>query len=124
MSPIASAIKYGGTGFVILNSKVRSPLAAAGGSEACSALITALRGNPKPTVALLNIGSEEIKGNDTIRAAAAMLQASPLNYVGFVEGDGIFLQDIDVVVCDGFVGNVALKTGEGVAKMIRQFLKE
>jgi glycerol-3-phosphate acyltransferase PlsX len=89
-----------------------------------SALITALRNDPKPTVALLNIGSEEIKGNDTIKAAAALLQASTLNYIGFVEGDGIFLSDIDVVVCDGFVGNVALKTGEGVAKMIRQFMKE
>ncbi|MGQ0528541.1 MAG: phosphate acyltransferase PlsX [Panacagrimonas sp.] len=89
-----------------------------------SALITAMRGESQPKVALLNIGSEEIKGNDTIKAAAALLQASTLNYIGFVEGDGIFLSDVDLVVCDGFVGNVALKTGEGVAKMIRQFLKE
>jgi phosphate acyltransferase len=89
-----------------------------------SALITAMRGEANPKVALLNIGSEEIKGNDTIKAAAALLQASSLNYIGFVEGDGIFLSDVDLVVCDGFVGNVALKTGEGVAKMIRQFLKE
>lgn len=89
-----------------------------------SALITAMLGEPRPRVALLNIGSEEIKGNDTIKAAAAMLQASSLNYIGFVEGDGIFLSDVDLVVCDGFVGNVALKTGEGVAKMIRQFMKE
>ncbi|MGQ0701214.1 MAG: phosphate acyltransferase PlsX [Panacagrimonas sp.] len=89
-----------------------------------SALITAMLGETRPRVALLNIGSEEIKGNDTIKAAAAMLQASGLNYIGFVEGDGIFLSDVDLVVCDGFVGNVALKTGEGVAKMIRQFLKE
>lgn len=89
-----------------------------------SALITAMRGETRPRVALLNIGSEEIKGNDTIKAAAVLLQASSLNYIGFVEGDGIFLSDVDLVVCDGFVGNVALKTGEGVAKMIRQFLKE
>lgn len=89
-----------------------------------SALITAMRGETRPRVALLNIGSEEIKGNDTIKAAATLLQASSLNYIGFVEGDGIFLSDVDLVVCDGFVGNVALKTGEGVAKMIRQFLKE
>ena len=89
-----------------------------------SALITAMHGKPQPTVALLNIGSEEIKGNDTIKAAAAMLQASSLNYIGFVEGDGVFLSEVDLVVCDGFVGNVALKTGEGVAKMIRHFLKE
>ncbi|MGQ0502883.1 MAG: phosphate acyltransferase PlsX [Panacagrimonas sp.] len=89
-----------------------------------SALITAMRGETRPRVALLNIGSEDIKGNDTIKAAATLLQASSLNYIGFVEGDGIFLSDVDLVVCDGFVGNVALKTGEGVAKMIRQFLKE
>ncbi len=89
-----------------------------------SALVTAMLGRQRPRVALLNIGSEEIKGSDTIRATAAMLQASSLNYIGYVEGDGIFLSDVDVVVCDGFVGNVALKTGEGVAKMIRQFLKE
>lgn len=89
-----------------------------------SALVTAVYGIEKPKVALLNIGAEEIKGNDTIKAAAALLQASPLNYIGFVEGDGIFLSDVDVVVCDGFAGNVALKTGEGVAKMIYQFIKE
>jgi glycerol-3-phosphate acyltransferase PlsX len=89
-----------------------------------SALITAMQGKPQPRVALLNIGSEEIKGNDVIKGAAALLQASSLNYIGFVEGDGIFLSDVDLVVCDGFVGNVALKTGEGVAKMIRQFLKD
>lgn len=89
-----------------------------------SALVTAVRGIDKPRVALLNIGAEEIKGNDTIKAAAARLQASALNYVGFVEGDGVFLSDVDVVVCDGFVGNVALKTGEGIAKLIRQFMRE
>ncbi len=89
-----------------------------------SALITAMHGKDRPTVALLNIGSEEIKGNDVIRGAAAHLQASGLNYIGFIEGDGIFLSEVDLVVCDGFVGNVALKTGEGVAKMIRHFLKE
>lgn len=89
-----------------------------------SALITAMQGKPRPRVALLNIGSEEIKGNDVIKGAAALLQASSLNYIGFVEGDGVFLSDVDLVVCDGFIGNIALKTGEGVAKMIRQFLKD
>ncbi len=89
-----------------------------------SALITAMQGKQQPKVALLNIGSEEIKGSDTIRTAAAMLQASSLNYIGYIEGDGVFLSDVDLVVCDGFVGNVALKTGEGVAKMIREFVKE
>ncbi len=89
-----------------------------------AALVTAVQGVEHPRVALLNIGSEEIKGNDIIKAAAARLQASALNYVGFVEGDGVFLSDVDVVVCDGFVGNVALKASEGVAKLIRQFMRE
>ena len=75
-------------------------------------------------LALLNIGEEEIKGNEVIKQAAQYLQASPLNYIGFVEGDGIFLKDVDVVVCDGFAGNIALKTGEGVAKLIYHFIKE
>jgi glycerol-3-phosphate acyltransferase PlsX len=75
-------------------------------------------------VALLNIGEEDIKGNDTIKAAAALLSASPLNYVGYIEGDGIFLHPVDVVVCDGFVGNVALKASEGVGKLVMQFMRE
>lgn len=89
-----------------------------------SALVTAVHGVERPRVALLNIGSEEIKGNEVIKRAAAMLQQLPINYVGFVEGDGVFFSDIHVVVCDGFVGNVALKTGEGVAKLIRQFMRQ
>ena len=89
-----------------------------------SALVTALHGTERPRVALLNIGEEEIKGNDTIKAASALLAASPLNYVGYLEGDGIFLHPADVVVCDGFVGNVALKAGEGVAKLIMHFMRE
>ncbi len=89
-----------------------------------SALVTALNGIERPRVALLNIGEEEIKGNDTIKQAAAMISASTLNYAGFIEGDGIFLHPADVVVCDGFVGNVALKAGEGVAKLITHFMRE
>jgi len=89
-----------------------------------SALATAADGVERPRVGLLNIGEEEIKGNEVIRQAAALIQASSLNYVGFVEGDGIFFNAADVVVCDGFAGNVALKTGEGVAKMIYEFMKE
>ncbi len=89
-----------------------------------AALVTATVGIERPRVALLNIGEEEIKGNEVIKRAAQLLQASPLNYIGFVEGDGIFLRDIDVVVCDGFAGNIALKTGEGVAKLIYHFIKE
>jgi glycerol-3-phosphate acyltransferase PlsX len=89
-----------------------------------SALVTAMHGIQRPRVALLNIGEEEIKGNDTIKLAAALLASSPLNYVGYIEGDGIFLHPADVVVCDGFVGNVALKAGEGVAKLVTHFMRE
>ena len=89
-----------------------------------SALVTAMRGVERPRVALLNIGEEEIKGNETIKRAAALLSASTLNYMGFIEGDGVFLNPVDVVVCDGFVGNIALKAGEGVAKLIAQFMRE
>jgi glycerol-3-phosphate acyltransferase PlsX len=89
-----------------------------------SALVTALHRIERPRVALLNIGEEEIKGNDTIKLAAALLAASPLNYTGYIEGDSIFLHPADVVVCDGFVGNVALKAGEGVAKLVTHFMRE
>lgn len=89
-----------------------------------SAMVAALERIERPRVALLNIGEEEIKGNETIKAAAALMQASPLNYIGFVEGDGIFHADVDLVVTDGFVGNVALKTGEGVARLVTHFLRE
>ena len=78
----------------------------------------------RPRVGLLNIGSEDIKGNEIVREAGELLASSGLNYVGFVEGDGIFHADVDVVVSDGFVGNVALKTMEGVARLISSFLKE
>lgn len=88
-----------------------------------TALVTALHGVGSPRVALLNIGEEEIKGNDAIKAASACLQKSGLNYTGYVEGDGIFRGEADVVVCDGFIGNIALKTGEGVAKLVRDFMK-
>jgi glycerol-3-phosphate acyltransferase PlsX len=78
----------------------------------------------RPRIGLLNIGHEDIKGNEVVREAGELLARSGLNYIGFVEGDGIFHADVDVVVSDGFVGNVALKTMEGVAKLIVQFLKE
>ena len=77
-----------------------------------------------PTVGLLNIGEEEIKGREEIKAAAKLLQQSGLNYIGFVEGDDIYKGSADVIVCDGFSGNIALKTSEGVARMISQFLRE
>ena len=87
-------------------------------------LAEAVDGVTRPRVALLNIGEEEIKGNDSIKEAARLLEASTLNYVGFVEADDIFLGDADVVVCDGFTGNVALKASEGTAKLISRFLRE
>lgn len=89
-----------------------------------SVLVTAMHGESAPRVGLLNIGEEEIKGSEAIQNAARMLADSELNYIGFVEGNDIYLGDVDVVVCDGFVGNVALKSSEGVAKLISQFLRE
>jgi glycerol-3-phosphate acyltransferase PlsX len=78
----------------------------------------------RPKVGLLNIGIEDIKGNEVVREAGALLARSNLNYCGYVEGDGIFHADIDVVVTDGFVGNVAIKTMEGVAGLIGSFLRQ
>jgi len=72
----------------------------------------------------LNIGSEDIKGNEVVKQAAELLRSSDLNFFGNIEGDDIFKGVTDVVVCDGFVGNVALKTAEGVAKMMGGFLRE
>ncbi len=89
-----------------------------------SILMSAVDGVDQPRVALLNIGHEDIKGNDTIREAAQMMRESNLNFVGFIEGNDIFTGDIDVVVCDGFVGNVAIKTSEGLAEMISHILRE
>ena len=77
-----------------------------------------------PRIALLNIGEEEIKGNETVKQAAALLSASQLNYVGFIEADRIPEQRADVVVCDGFTGNVALKSMEGTARLVRHFLRQ
>lgn len=84
------------------------------GSVAAEAL-----GVARPRVALLNIGTEDIKGNQQVKLAATLLQgARGLNYVGFIEGDGLYRGEADVVVCDGFVGNILLKSSEGLATMI------
>jgi glycerol-3-phosphate acyltransferase PlsX len=77
-----------------------------------------------PTVGLLNIGSEDIKGNEVVKQTAELLKASNLNFYGNVEGDDIYKGTTDLVVCDGFVGNVALKTSEGLANLMGSFLKE
>ncbi|MDP1997194.1 MAG: phosphate acyltransferase PlsX [Gallionella sp.] len=89
-----------------------------------STLVTALEHKPNPTIGLLNIGSEDIKGNEVVKQAAELLRASDLNFYGNVEGNDIFKGTTDVVVCDGFVGNVALKTTEGLAQMLGGFLRE
>ena len=81
-------------------------------------LASALHNKPNPTVALLNVGAEEIKGNENVKQAAALLSGSHLNYIGFAEGNDIFTGKIDVIVCDGFVGNIALKASEGVAEFL------
>ncbi|HEV2110991.1 MAG TPA: phosphate acyltransferase PlsX, partial [Gammaproteobacteria bacterium] len=89
-----------------------------------SALANAVYNIPKPRVGVLNIGEEEIKGNEKVKEAARLFTESHLNYIGFVEGDDIFSRDVDVVVADGFVGNVSLKTMEGLAKLISQIIRE
>lgn len=89
-----------------------------------STLVTALEHKPNPSVGLLNIGSEDIKGNEVVKQAAELLRGSDLDFYGNVEGNDIFKGTTDVVVCDGFVGNVALKTTEGLAQMLGGFLRE
>lgn len=92
-----------------------------------SALVSVLSNKESPTVGLLNIGEEVIKGNETIKKAGDLLRSAAksgdLNFFGNVEGNDIFKGTVDLVVCDGFVGNVALKTSEGLAAMILGFLK-
>ena len=88
-------------------------------------LSSVIDNNPSPKVALLNIGSEEIKGNEQIKAASQLLSKNKnINYVGFVEGDDIFKGNVDVIVCDGFMGNVVLKTIEGALKLVTFYAKK
>jgi glycerol-3-phosphate acyltransferase PlsX len=89
-----------------------------------SALVSALAGTERPRVGLLNVGEESIKGNEVVKQAGELLRASGLNFVGNVEGDDIYRGTADVIVCDGFVGNVALKTSEGLAQMLAGFIRE
>lgn len=86
-------------------------------------LVAAMEHKDAPTVGILNIGEEEIKGNEVVKAAAELLRSSGLNFIGNVEGDGIYKGEADVIVCDGFVGNVALKTSEGLAQMLASSLR-
>lgn len=87
-------------------------------------LVASVEGKARPTVGLLNIGEEDIKGNEVVKKAAELLRASGLNFLGNVEGNDIYKGTTDVVVCDGFVGNVALKASEGLAQMLATYLRE
>ncbi|NHZ69919.1 MAG: phosphate acyltransferase PlsX, partial [Thermotogales bacterium] len=88
-----------------------------------SVLAGAIDGNSSPRVGLLNIGEEEMKGNETVKEAAGLFASGALNYVGFIEGDDIYSGKVDVVACDGYIGNIALKSSEGIAKMISFYIK-
>lgn len=87
-------------------------------------MVRTLEGKQSPTVGLLNVGSEEIKGSGTIKKASELLRESKINYVGYVEGDDIFNGTVDIIVCDGFEGNIALKTSEGLAQMLSKVIRE
>ena len=87
-------------------------------------LVSSVTGNPKPSVGLLNIGSEDMKGNEVVKQAGELLRRSHLNFYGNVEGNDIFKGTTDIVVCDGFVGNVALKSAEGIAQLMGRFLTQ
>lgn len=118
---------YGHTHVLDLGANVDSPAEslfqfAVMGAE----VVKAVENISDPTVGLLNIGEEETKGNEQVKAAAKLLENSDLNYIGYVEGNSLNAGDekVDLIVCDGFVGNVALKSIEGAAKMITLVLKE
>lgn len=87
-------------------------------------LVAALQNKPRPSVGLLNIGAEDTKGSEMLRHTADLLRQSQLNFYGNVEGDDIFKGTVDVVVCDGFVGNVALKSSEGLVRMLSKLVRE
>lgn len=89
-----------------------------------ASLVSAVEHSERPSVGILNIGEEAIKGNDVVKRAAELLWGSGLNFVGNVEGDGIYKGAADVIVCDGFVGNVTLKASEGVAQLLATFLRK
>jgi phosphate acyltransferase len=87
-------------------------------------LTSAVENKENPTIALLNVGEEDIKGNDRVKQAATLLEESHLNYIGFVEGTDLYTGNVDVIVCDGFVGNIALKASEGLAEFLRHHATE
>ena len=87
-------------------------------------LVAAVEHKDRPSVGLLNIGEENIKGNEVVKRAAELLRGSDLNFIGNIEGDGIYKGEADIVVCDGFVGNVMLKASEGIVQMVRSYIRE
>ena len=87
-------------------------------------MVRTIEGIERPSVGLLNVGSEEIKGSEVIKSANELLKSSTLNYVGYVEGDDIFNGSVQLIVTDGFAGNVALKTSEGLAQMLTEVNRE
>ena len=89
-----------------------------------STLVSSVENKPQPSIGLLNIGEEDIKGNEVVKQAAELLRASGLNFYGNVEGDDIYKGTTDVVVCDGFVGNVAIKVSEGLVQMLSTYLRD
>ncbi len=89
-----------------------------------ASLVAAIEHRDRPTVGILNIGEEDIKGNEVVKRAAELLKNSGLNFVGNIEGDGLYKGEAEVIVCDGFVGNVALKASEGLAQMLATFLRQ
>jgi len=89
-----------------------------------ASLVSAIEHKDRPTVGILNIGEEDIKGNDVVKRAIELLRESGLNFIGNIEGDGLYKGEAEVVVCDGFVGNVALKASEGLAQMLAGFLRQ
>jgi glycerol-3-phosphate acyltransferase PlsX len=90
----------------------------------CSELVSSVENKPRPTVGLLNVGAEDTKGNDQVKQAAELMRGSGLNFHGYVEGDDIYKGTTDIVVCDGFVGNIALKTSEGLVQMLSTYLRQ
>jgi len=89
-----------------------------------STLMASVEHIPKPSVGLLNVGEEDIKGSEVVKQAGELLRNSGLNFYGNIEGDDIYKGTTDVVVCDGFVGNVAIKTSEGLVQMLATFLRQ
>lgn len=89
-----------------------------------SILASAVDNIESPRVGLLNVGAEQIKGNEQVKEAGRLLTQTDLNYIGYIEADQIYGDSVDVIVCDGFVGNVSLKTSEGVARTISYYLRE